>query len=481
MGRSTGVHTRRVGHKKHGLPRNLFTTFAVVALPLVVAAIAGYFWIRPQWQSYAANAVNVDVLRRVPIAAAAIALIWVLAIVAGHRLTRLSPAASGAKKSLSRGFTTLMCLLVALPLATGGWAAWITRDTILSTAKDEVSATTPNLPTESAAPDPWGGRQRINVMLLGGDGGVGREGIRTDTVIVASINLRNGRTTTFSLPRNLMRVPFPETSPLSKVYPYGFSGTGDAGEYMLNAIYRNVPALHPGVLGKSDNEGADALKQGVSGALGIPVDYYVLVNLRGFREVVDAIGGITVNINRPIPINGDTDRRIPPTGWLKPGPNQRLDGYHALWYARGRWGLTDYDRMERQRCALNAIVAEADPGNLLFRYGKLARAAKKILRTDIPRRMLPHFAEVALKMKGHSLRSVVFQHTATFDPNNPDYDYMHRKVRRALRPPKPQPTGSASPSPSGSPSATPTPGEGVTDTRDQCGYHLITTVPANPY
>ncbi len=68
---------------------------------------------------------------------------------------------------------------------------------------------------------------------------------------------------------------------------------------MLNAIYGQVPVNYPGILGNSDNEGADAIKQAVSGSLGVPVDYYVLVNLEGFKEIVDAMGGITVNINEP--------------------------------------------------------------------------------------------------------------------------------------------------------------------------------------
>jgi anionic cell wall polymer biosynthesis LytR-Cps2A-Psr (LCP) family protein len=200
------------------------------------------------------------------------------------------------------------------------------------------------------------------------------------------------------------------------------------------------------------------------------------VNLYGFREIVDAMGGITVNINRPIPINGDTDRRIPPTGWLKPGPNQHLDGYHALWYARGRWGLTDYDRMERQRCAINAIVDEANPGNLLWRFGKLAKAAKKMMRTDIPRKLLPALAELAVKMKGQRIKNVLFQHTDKFDPNDPDYAYVWRKVQRALAKSSttPLPSPSGSPSPSGTPTTKPR-------KNDPCAYNLITKVPSNPY
>ena len=95
---------------------------------------------------------------------------------------------------------------------------------------------------------------------------------------------------------------------------------------MLNAIYGQVPVNHPGILGKSDNEGADAVKQAVEGSLGIPVDYYVLVNLAGFQEIVDAMGGITVNVNEPVAIQGDTDAGHPagglPRSRARPAPRR---------------------------------------------------------------------------------------------------------------------------------------------------------------
>ena len=89
------------------------------------------------------------------------------------------------------------------------------------------------------------------MLLLGGDGGVGRYGIRTDTVILLSMNTRTGKTVMFSLPRNMMNAQFPEDSPLHDVYPDGFRGDGDPAAYMLNAIYGQVPALHPGILGRA--------------------------------------------------------------------------------------------------------------------------------------------------------------------------------------------------------------------------------------
>ncbi len=206
-----------------------------------------------------------------------------------------------------------------------------------------------------------------------------------------------------------MDVPFPRRSPLAAVYPDGFRGDGDPAEYLLNAVYRNVPALHPGILGKSDNEGADAVKLAVQGALGVPVDYYLLVNLAGFRSIVQAIGGVTVNINQPIPIGGNTDLGIPPDSYLQPGPDQRLDGFQALWFARGRYGSDDYQRMERQRCMIDAIIDEAKPLNLLRRYESLAAVGQEIVRTDIPQDLLPAFVDLAGTVKDSRVRSVVFR------------------------------------------------------------------------
>ena len=121
----------------------------------------------------------------------------------------------------------------------------------------------------------------------------------------------------------------------------------------------------------------------------------MLVNLQGFKEIVDAMGGVTVNINEPVAIEGDTDRGIPPTDYLDPGADQHLDGYEALWFARGRWGSDDYERMVRQRCMVDALIEEANPLNLLRRYHELAEAGKEIVRTDIPRALLPAFVDLA--------------------------------------------------------------------------------------
>jgi len=327
-------------------------------------------------------------------------------------------------------------------------------------------------PTDTSVP--FDGKDEINVLLLGGDGGEGREGVRTDTVIVASIDTDTGDTVLFSLPRNLENLPFPPDSPLAEVYPDGFDA-GDESESLLNAVYRNGPAQYPDILGPTDNPGADFLKLGVGEALGLQLDYYVLANLDGFSRLVDALGGITVNVNYYVPVGGEPSTGALPDAYIAPGPHQHMDGPTALAFARGRFGLTDYDRMARQRCTIDAIIDAADPVTLLRKYQELAATTKDIVRTDIPRSALDDFVDLGFLVKDASVRSVVFD-AALIDPAYPDYDQMRQIVQSAIAPPADDAPASSTPAPPSSGAAEPTTtGEApaadpVTDVGDACAY-----------
>ncbi len=325
-----------------------------------------------------------------------------------------------------------LVLAVAGPAAVASRYATVQAGFVKHVFENNQSATAPHVETA----DPWGGRDRVNVLLLGGDGGPYREGVRTDSMILVSLDTHTGRAVSFSLPRNMMNVPFPEDSPLHDAFPNGFTGPGDPASWMLNAVYREVPILRPHILGKSANEGADAIKQAFEGATGLPVDYYVLINFQGFQQMVNAIGGVTVNINQPIAVNGDTDAHIPPTRYLQPGPDQHLNGFDALWFARGRYGSDDYQRMDRQRCMIQAIAEKANPLNLLRNYQDVAKAGQELVRTDIPRALLPAFVDLGLKVKQHRLKSVVFRRSDSFDPADPDFHYVRETVTKALAPHK---------------------------------------------
>ena len=394
-----------------------------------------------------------DPTRLKMLAAALIAglVVWAFVVFTSYRLVR--PRNRPPWHSLAGNLMVLvLCLVMTYPVVTAARNALAQADLVSTVFEDTDSATTPKGRTRE---DPWAGTDRVNVLLLGGDGGEGRTGVRTDTVILLSINTHSGRTVMFSLPRNMMNAQFPEDSPLHDLYPYGYTGSSESAYYMLNAIYGQVPVNYPGILGESDNEGADAIKEAVSGSLGIPVDYYVLVNLAGFREIVDAMGGITVNINEPVAINGNTDAGIPPTDYLDPGPDQHLDGFHALWFARGRYGSDDYARMDRQRCTVDAIIDAAKPMTLFRHYTDLAKAGKDVVFTDIPLELAPAFVELGLRVKDSKTRSVVFKTSEHFYSGDPDFEWMQETVQKAINP---------------NPKKSNSPGGDAENPRDACAY-----------
>jgi LCP family protein required for cell wall assembly len=306
--------------------------------------------------------------------------------------------------------------------------------------------------------------------------------------MVASIDTKTGDTKLISLSRNWMRMPFPEDSPLHKFYPDGFydpDGPAEQPEFYLDAMYRNLPAAHPGVLGASDNEGADVLKVSAGAALGLDIDYYMQVNLKGFESIVDALGGISVNINYRVPIGGDYKGPSPnddvlPKDYLQPGANQKLNGHDALWFARGRYGLDDPSRQERQRCTIHAIVSSANPGTLVTKYQQIASASKKLLQTDIPQEILPAFIELGLKVKSAKVTNVDLDKKKNYPSGqHPDYEAMAQIVQNAIANKKPVATTTGTPThkPSGGKSNTPAkpPAGGTEDLNDACAYH-----PANP-
>ncbi len=111
----------------------------------------------------------------------------------------------------------------------------------------------------------------------------------------------------------------------------------------------------------------------------------MLVNLDGFSRLVDALGGITVNVNYYVPVGGDPGTGALPDAYIAPGRGPGAwTAPTALAFARGRFGLTDYDRMARQRCTIDAIIDAADPVTLLRQYQELAATTQDIVQHRHP-------------------------------------------------------------------------------------------------
>src|SRR5215207_5208202 len=456
------------GEARRALPQQRATdrgTFAILALTLLGSLIPGTGYLLAGRRRLGAAVVGASVLllavaawlgltkrdRLLDLAVAPrqllyvtvglilLGLAWIVVIITSHRALRPGTA-SQATRVIGAAFVGLLCFAVAVPTAMGIQTARTQRDLVKSVFadKDSESATRPNVENKK---DPWAAKPRLNILLLGADDGPDRDGVRTDTVIDASIDTVTGDTSLISLPRKLMFMPFPKGTKLHEAYPDGFGKDGislqERLEWMLDAIYQNVPAAHPGIVGRSDNEGADVLKLAVSEATGLTMDYYVQINLAGFTGLVNALGGITVNINYPIPVGGSDDANRPPNYYLNPAQNKHLWGLEALWYARGRYGIANPDdaRSARQRCAIHAIAEAATPANLLKSYEKLAAVGKNMVRTDIPQDLLPAFLDLGMKVKSAKVSEVPLDgRELKFAYPHPDYDGLRATVAAALAP-----------------------------------------------
>lgn len=433
-----------------GLVRGGLRLPGLIALGLFVVAVLGLgLWAIVAPSQLIQLGVNTTFLKVLVVVLPVITVAWLALIVDTHLLLRPRPI-TRMERYLGAVLVAALAFTVAAPMAVATRYSFDQSrfvDTVFRHGAEILSGTTPKLD----AKDPWKNKPRVNILLLGGDAGHDRTGTRTDTVILASIDTRTGDTVLISLPRNTAKMPFPATSPLHAYYPNGFSRGwgGNDLEYMLTEMYENVPReVPPDLLGPTDNLGADAVKLAVGEATGLKVDYYVLVELEGFQKLINALGGITVNVNTWVAIGGDTSAGIKPNGALRPGPNQHLNGDEALWYARGRFGSDDFQRMDRQRCVIDAVIKQANPTNMLTRYEDVARQSKEIVRTDLPQEILPSLVDLGLRVKAGETKSIVLRHGENgFYSDDPNFSLVRARVAAAIAPQSVHPTSPASRAP----------------------------------
>ncbi|WP_082624415.1 LCP family protein [Nocardioides sp. Soil805] len=263
---------------------------------------------------------------------------------------------------------------------------------------------------------------RFNVLLLGGDSGAGRWGLRPDSLTVASIDARTGKTVLVGLPRNMANFPFDEGSPMAEQFPHGF----DCDGCYLNGV-STWAGDHTELFKGSKNPGVDATISAVEGITDLQINYYAMVNLAGFRSLVDAVGGVELTVRDRIPVGLPSDSFF---RYIEPG-TRTLDGMDTLWFARAREGSDDYSRMARQKCVMNAMLQQVSPETALRNFEKIAKASSEMISTSVPRGEVGTFVDLALKAKSQKIAtlSLVPPLVTTADP---DIELIHAKVAEAI-------------------------------------------------
>lgn len=272
---------------------------------------------------------------------------------------------------------------------------------------------------------------RYNIMLVGADSGKDRFGIRPDSLSVVSIDAVTGHAVNIGIPRNLQRVSFSDGSPMLAVYPDGWSCGIDC---LINAIYKDVEdnhaELYPDAIAKGSTPGLEATRDAVEWVTGLEIQSYAMVDMAAFTSLVDALGGVTIDVKERLPIGGQNEDLSDVKGWIEVG-KQHMDGYTALWYARSRHTTSDYDRMRRQREVEEAILNQVEPVNVLTRFQQIASAGEKLVKTDIPSPMLSRYVELATQARTLGITKIELV-PPTIDVVNPDFPGIRKMIQDAF-------------------------------------------------
>jgi polyisoprenyl-teichoic acid--peptidoglycan teichoic acid transferase len=433
------------------------TGYALLAIFLLIAAAFAVFALGSSRQSLIKALVKPGVLTMVELGAGLAAVLWIALVVRSY-LVVAPPGPRSNERALGIVVVALLCLAVAAPPAVVARYAYVQRS-LITTVFPDSDVTEVNEGKPVAKDDPWKGRSRLNLLLIAADSGPDRTGTRTDSMVVFSADTHTGDVVMFSLPRNLAHAPLPK-GPLADHWPDGFND-------LLNALYRRV--TDEKVLTGYRDPGAVALKETAGTILGLRMDYYVMINMEGFEKFVDALGGVTMNVARRLPIGGldAVGNHVAPSGYIEPGVHH-LSGFQAEWFARSRSDSSDYDRIQRQRCLIAAMSRQLAPTSMLTHFQQLASATKDLVSTDLPQRLLGPLVELADKIKATgNLRSLAFI-PPEFNPNNPDFEKIRTDVQTALRPPSKPAGKSTTPKPPRSPTSQ-APSAGGTKTGSTAG------------
>jgi LCP family protein required for cell wall assembly len=316
-----------------------------------------------------------------------------------------------------------------------------------SLAPGETPGPTP-MPTPVATPEPaWGDNGRLDLLLIGADAGPGRYSLRTDTMVILSVEISTGRAALFGVPRNLINVPLPDGPAESfdcRCFPD-----------LLNGLWRYAvenPQVFPG---DKDERGYRAVQEAIAKLTGLQIDGQVVVTLGGFVRLVDALGGLDMtttdsiyDARYPDPLSTRNVTLYIPKGF------HHFDGWHALAYARSRHQDNDYNRMNRQQEVLRAMRQQLDPCTLIPRIPELLDIARDSLWTNIPIERLPDLFEIGARVRPGTIAS--YQFWPPEIKERLDFESIN-KIRLMVRTAFSE-APEATPQPSSSP--TPAPGSG---------------------
>jgi polyisoprenyl-teichoic acid--peptidoglycan teichoic acid transferase len=252
----------------------------------------------------------------------------------------------------------------------------------------------PSLESEPTEGPLWDGKERLNILLIGSDGGrVGRAdgSLLTDTMITISVDPTTGRVAFISLPRDTAGVPLPSNWA-------AYRQLGGKYNNKINTLYVQARANSSLFPGNDKERGYSALMGALGQLYGLDIKYYVSVDLNSFRAVVNSLGGVVVDVQLPVYDTGypTDDGRGKLKLYVQPGM-RKMNGQESLAYARSRHGSSDFDRSARQQRVVTSVRDQTDLQDLLKPgvINDLIKLVRKDVKTNIPPKMVPKLVSLA--------------------------------------------------------------------------------------
>jgi polyisoprenyl-teichoic acid--peptidoglycan teichoic acid transferase len=236
----------------------------------------------------------------------------------------------------------------------------------------------PPTPTEEPLPD-----SPLTILLLGADQRPEIETVRADALVLVHLDRKQGKVSMLSLPRDLwVEIPGYGYNRINAAYPIGDQNLGPGG-------------------------GAALTKATVTNLVGLPVDYFVMVNFQGFEELINQIGGVEIDVPKAIddpayPTEDFGTKRVT----FRAG-KQRLNGERALIYARTRHGDSDFGRNQRQQQVLLAVFEQIRRQGLLQQLDNVddyTGALRSYIRTDMSRRTMLDLARFGSRLDDNDVQ-----------------------------------------------------------------------------
>lgn len=337
----------------------------------------------------------------------------------------------------------LIVAFVALPHAIAYRVGTALGDTFASVFQPDSPGTDGD---PDATPLPLDGR--INVLVIGSDKLPWRDATLTDSMMVVSLDPVGRTVSMASIPRDLVNVPL-----------------GDGNDFgpKLNSLMAYADR-NPG---EFPDGGANALRVAVGALLDIEIPYYASIDLFGFVEMVDAVGGIDIVVTKGFDDPTYGSHGMVGQGWSITEGRHHLGGIDAMAYARARKapGESDFTRAARQQQILVALRDTVTrDGSLLWELPVLLETVGRRVRTNVPTSQLPALAAIVDEIDDGSITSAVIRHPLVRSEQTrygsslvPDLVAI-RAVAAALFPePGKEPVPWPTPKPTSGPKPSPTP------------------------